>query len=58
MYEEKIADLMKKIEDENAQKSSAEDEMERMKKQVADFQVLLEVNYLQINEWAIFFGLK
>lgn len=49
MYEEKIADLMKKIEDENAQKSSAEDEMERMKKQVADFQVLFEVNYYMLN---------
>lgn len=52
MYEEKIADLMKKIGDENAQNSSTEEEMEKMKKQVADFHVMLEVSdYMLINDY-------
>lgn len=55
MYEEKIADLMKKIGHENAQNSGAEEEIERMKKQVADFQLLLEVDYyLLLNEYFFF----
>ncbi|KAH6838263.1 Armadillo/beta-catenin repeat family protein / kinesin motor family protein [Perilla frutescens var. hirtella] len=47
MYEEKIADLMKRIDDENVQNSSAEEDMERMKKQVADFHMLLEQNQVE-----------
>lgn len=45
MYEEKIADLMKKIGQDNAQNSGVEEEIETMKKQVADFGLLLEVDY-------------
>lgn len=45
MYEEKIADLMKQIEDENLRSSRAEEEVKRMKKQIADIRVSLEVNF-------------
>ncbi|KAI3458936.1 hypothetical protein Pfo_015599 [Paulownia fortunei] len=47
MYEEKIADLIKQIEDENVRSCSAEEEMERMKKQMTDIQVLLQQNQVE-----------
>lgn len=46
MYEAKIADLMKQIEDKN----SAKEETERLKKQIADIQLLLEVDYYVLIE--------
>lgn len=50
MYEAKIADLMKQIEDKN----SAKEETERLKKQIADIQLLLEVDYYVLIEWIFF----
>ncbi|KAL1553200.1 kinesin-like protein KIN-UC [Salvia divinorum] len=47
MYKEKIANLTKKIQDENAQNSSAEEEIEKMKKQVADCHLLLEESQVE-----------
>lgn len=44
MYEAKIADLMKQIHNMN----SAKQETERMKKQIADMQLLLEVYYYML----------
>ncbi|XP_047966592.1 kinesin-like protein KIN-UC [Salvia hispanica] len=47
MYEEKIADLTNKIQEENAQNSSAEEEIEKLKKQVADCHRLLEESQVE-----------
>ncbi|KAL8538668.1 hypothetical protein ACS0TY_000616 [Phlomoides rotata] len=47
MYEAKIADLMKQIEDENGHSGIAKEETERMKKQIADMQLLLEQNQVE-----------
>lgn len=44
MYEDKIADLMKQMEDEKVRLRNAEEETERMKEQLADVQVLLQVH--------------
>ncbi|KAG8380541.1 hypothetical protein BUALT_Bualt06G0026300 [Buddleja alternifolia] len=45
MYEEKIADLVKQIEDENERSVSAEKETERMKNQMNDIQMSMQVDY-------------
>lgn len=56
MYEEKIADLTMKIQDANAQNSSAGEEIEKMKKQVANCHRLLEVDYyILMNEYFLSF---
>ncbi|KAL0317341.1 UNVERIFIED_CONTAM: Kinesin-like protein KIN-UC [Sesamum angustifolium] len=47
MYEEKIADLMKQIEDANVRCLSAEEEMKMMKTQISDTQVLLQQNQVE-----------
>ncbi|KAK4430973.1 Kinesin-like protein KIN-UC [Sesamum alatum] len=47
MYEEKIADLMKQIEDANVRCLSAEEEMKMTKKQISDIQVLLQQNQVE-----------
>ncbi|PIN11068.1 hypothetical protein CDL12_16348 [Handroanthus impetiginosus] len=51
MYEEKIADLIKQVEYENVRSISAEDEIERMKKQITDLQVLLQQNQVEISRY-------
>ncbi|KAG6410101.1 hypothetical protein SASPL_128150 [Salvia splendens] len=51
MYEEKIADLTKKIQEENAHNSSAEEEIEKMKKQVADCHRLLEESQVENSKY-------
>ncbi|KAL3838294.1 hypothetical protein ACJIZ3_022885 [Penstemon smallii] len=47
MYEEKIADLMKQIEDETMRSNYAEEENERMKKQITDIQMAMQQNQVE-----------
>lgn len=45
MYEKKIADLMKQLENECARSDNAEEQLERMKKRLSDAEKSLQVDH-------------
>lgn len=45
MYEKKIAELMKQLEDEKAHSGSVEEQLNAMKKLLSDQEKLMQVNY-------------
>lgn len=49
MYEKKITDLMKQLQDERARSESAEQQLDLMKEQLTGLQELMQVDHLYWN---------